>query len=54
MFYKKDLFKEKSGELNKKQKGFLTAIAMAIKDLTASIRKHTNELKVHEKTEERI
>ena len=29
---------------------FLSALAAAIKDLTASIRKHTNELKVHKKT----
>ena len=53
-FYKeKDLFKKKeSGGLNKKQKeGFLITQASAIKkDPTMSIRKHTNELKVYEKT----
>ena len=33
------------------EEGFLTALAMVIKkDYTTSIRKHTNELKVHEKT----
>ena len=38
--------------MNKKQKDdFLTGLATAIKkDLTTSIRKHANELKVHEKT----
>ena len=34
-----------------KKKGFLTALAKVIKkDPTTSIRKHANELKVHEKT----
>ena len=45
----KQLFKEKgSGGLNKKRKeGFLTALATVIKkDLTTSIRKNANELKV--------
>ena len=33
------------------KKGFLNALAMAIKkDATMPIRKHSNELKVHEKT----
>ena len=37
--------------MNKKQKGFLTSLATAIKkEPTTSIRKHTKELKVHEKT----
>ena len=38
--------------MNKKQtEGFLTAFATVIKkDPTTSIRKHANELKVHEKT----
>ena len=46
------LRKRRSGGLNKKRKeGFLTALTMAIKkDPTTSTRKHTNELKVHEKT----
>ena len=46
------LRKRGSGVLNKKRiEGFLTAPATAIeKDPTASIRKHVNELKVHEKT----
>ena len=42
-----------SGRLKKKRKeGFLTALATVIKkkDPTTSIRKHANELKVHEKT----
>ena len=35
----------------KRKEGFLTALAIAIKkDPTTSIRKHSNELKVHEKT----
>ena len=34
----------------KRKEGFLTALATAFKDFTASIRKHANELKVHEKT----
>ena len=56
-FPKKSIFKGR-GEWriepkNEKKKGFLTAHAMAIKkDPTTSIRKHANELKVHEKTEE--
>ena len=46
------LKKKGSGRLNKKQKeGFLTAFASVIKkDPKTSIRKHVNELKVHEKT----
>ena len=46
------LQKREHGGLNKKQKKFFfTAMAMAIKkDPTTSIRKHANELKVHEKT----
>ena len=46
------LRKSGSGGLNKKRKeSFLTALATAIKrDPTTSIRKHANELKVHEKT----
>ena len=36
----------------KQKEGFLTALAAAItKDPTTSIRKHANELKIHEKTE---
>ena len=36
---------------NKRKEGFLTALATAIKkDPTTSIRNHSNELKVHEKT----
>ena len=48
-FYRKRAFKE---GLNKKRKeGFLTALTSVIKkDPTTSIRKHANELKVHEKT----
>ena len=52
-FIEKELFKGKgSGGLNKMQKRcFLTAFPTAItKDHTMSIRKHTNELKVHKKT----
>ena len=45
------LRKRASGGLNKKQEGFLTALASPIKkDPTLSIRKHANELKIHEKT----
>ena len=46
------LRKKGNGGLNEKWKeGFLTALAMVIrKDPTTSIRKHANELKVHEKT----
>ena len=46
------LRKRGSGGLNKKQKeGFLTVLVTVIKkDPTTSIRKHANELKVHEKT----
>ena len=46
------LRKSGSGGLNiKRNEGFLTALATAIKkDPTTSIRKHANELKVHEKT----
>ena len=49
------LRKRGSGGLNKKRnEGFLTALVTAIKkDHTTSIRKHADELKVHEKTEER-
>ena len=50
IFSEKELFKEnRSGRLNKKWKvGFLIALTTAIKkDLTMSIRKHANELKVH-------
>ena len=51
---KKKSFLRKSGNigLNQKQKeGFLTALATAIKkDSITSIRKHANELKVHETT----
>ena len=41
-----------SRRLNKKRKeGFLTALASANKeDSTTSVRKHANELNVHEKT----
>ena len=52
-FYRKGSFKGKSRveDLTKKWKErFLTALATAIKDPTISIRKYTNELKVHEKT----
>ena len=54
-FYKKKksfLRKREGGGLIKKRKeGFLTALVTAIKkDPTASIRKHANELEVHEKT----
>ena len=40
------------GGLNKKRKeGFLTALVTVIKkDPTTSIKKHANELKIHEKT----
>ena len=46
--------KRGSGGLTKKRKeGFLTAFATVIKnDPIMSIRKHANELKVHEKTED--
>ena len=46
------LRKRGNGGLNQKRKeGFLTALATAIKkEPTKSIRKHANELKVHEKT----
>ena len=51
---KKSIFKEKREyriEQKTKKKGFLTALVTAIKkDPTTSRRKHTNELKVHEKT----
>ena len=50
-----ELFKEKMCRIEqKKQKeGFFPALAMVIKkDPTMSIRKHTNELKVHKKTED--
>ena len=47
IFTKKEFFREReSGGLNKKKtkkKGFLTALATAIKDPTTSIRKHANE-----------
>ena len=37
--------------IDQKRKGFLSDLATAIKkDLTVSIRKHANELKIHEKT----
>ena len=53
-FLQKKSFSRKmgSGGLNKKWKeGFLTALTTAIKkDPTTPIRKHTNELKVYEKT----
>ena len=52
-FYRKKHFKEKGSEgLIKEQKeGFLTTLATVIKkDLTMSIRKRANELKVHVKT----
>ena len=56
-FTEKYLFKEQGSErLNKKKKkkkkkGFLTALATAIKKgPTTSIKKHTYELRVHEKT----
>ena len=51
IFTEKILFKEKgSGGLNKNEKKALTALATVIKkDLTRSIRKHANKLKVHEK-----
>ena len=40
-----------SGGLNKIKKGCLSVLTMAIlKDPTTSIRKHANELKVHETT----
>ena len=44
--------KRGSGGLNQKRKeGLLNALATAMKkDSTTSIKKHTNELKVHEKT----
>ena len=43
--------KRRSGRMNKKRKGFLTAFATAIKkDPRSSIVKHANELKVPEKT----
>ena len=46
------LRKRVSGGLNKNQKeGFLTALTMVIKkDLTTSIKKHANKLKVDDKT----
>ena len=46
------LGKRRSEGLNRKWKdGFLTALTLAVKeDPTTSIRKHNNELKVHEKT----
>ena len=50
---KENFFRKRTSEgLNKKRKeGFLTALATTIKkDTTTSIRKHANELKVHEKT----
>ena len=41
----------KKAKTNKQKEGFLAAFAMAIKkDPITSIRKHANELKVHEKT----
>ena len=50
----KKSFFQKSGKRRierKKNEGFLTVLAMAIKkDPTMSIRKRANELKVHEKT----
>ena len=47
------LRKSRSGGLNKKQKGFLTALAMVIKkDPTMSISKHANESEIEEKTED--
>ena len=54
IFTEKTLRKKGSGGFNKRWKGFLTALTAAIKkDPTMSIREHTNELKVHEKTEDR-
>ena len=55
IFTGKELFKEKPklriGQ--KTKKGFLTALATAIiKDPITSIRKHPDESKVHEKTED--
>ena len=46
------LRKRRSGRLNQKRKeGFLTALFMVIKkEPITSIRKHANELKVHQKT----
>ena len=39
--------------MEQKTKGFLTVLATVIKkDPTTSIRKHADELKVHEKTED--
>ena len=46
---------KRSVGLNKKRKGFLSALSMAIKkDATMSIRKHANELKVYEKIVKRV
>ena len=49
------LRKRGSGRLNEERKeGFVTVLAKVIKkDPTMSIRKHANELKVYEKTEDR-
>ena len=49
-FTEKELFKEKEEWRIEQKEGFLTALAMAIKKDPTSIRKYTNELKVHEKT----
>ena len=54
-FTEKELFREKWEwriEQKKRKEDFLTALVTAIKDTTASIKKHTCELKLHEKTEE--
>ena len=53
-FTDKELFKEKwDGALNRKRKeGFLTILSTAMKkEPTTSIRKHANELRANEKTE---
>ena len=48
---KRDYKENESERLNKKRKGFLTALATTIrKDPTTSISELTNELKVHKKT----
>ena len=50
-FTEKELFKEKWEWRIEQKEGFLTALAIVIKkDLTMSIIKHANRLKVHEKT----
>ena len=48
--WKKSFFRKSGSGWKKPKEGFLTAHVTIKKDTTTSVRKHTSEFKVHEKT----